>query len=224
MLAQGAKRCIAADLDPPHDIARSCRGLWRLRNQLLAEPRSIFGDFAPSRELINQRLSNCDWEKLSIGDPSGISDELEYHNCDATKLPIEPETLDFVVSNSFLEHIPDVDSIIALTYKLLRPGGFAVHGIDGIDHRHYATPEVDILEFLRTPGRDPIGNCNRIRPYEYVDIFTRHGFTVQQSIPLRRVPLTDAEIATFAEPWRSMPPDCLRIGSMTIVTRRPSIG
>lgn len=43
-------------------------------------------------------------------------------------------------------------------------------------------------------------NSNRIRPLEFAPIFEKHGFQVQQFIPMRNIALTGEQIAAFAEP------------------------
>ena len=63
-------------------------------------------------------------------------------------------------------------------------------------------------------------NSNRIRPLEFAPIFEKHGFQVQQFIPMRKIELTGEQIAAFAEPWCSMTRDVLEVVSATVVTRR----
>lgn len=45
------------------------------------------------------------------------------HTTSATSIPEPSASFDFVLSNSVLEHIPDIDGVLAEVGRLLRPGG-----------------------------------------------------------------------------------------------------
>lgn len=73
------------------------------------------------------------YEKLTI---IGIdSDEYEtrqaaqfpfyerIHTCSASKIPEETGKIDHIISNSVLEHIPDIEAVIAEVARLLKTGG-----------------------------------------------------------------------------------------------------
>ncbi|MGK0521437.1 MAG: hypothetical protein ACJAUC_004150 [Planctomycetota bacterium] len=132
-------------------------------------------------------------------------------------------SVDLVNSNSFLEHVEDLDGVLGELARVTPRGAFCIHGIDGIDgadHQHYVDSSIHRLQFLHEPGPGMHLNSNRIRPLEYGPIFEQHGFSVQEIIPLRKIELTDEHIAGFASPWCSMSRDLLEVVSATIVTRR----
>ncbi|MEL7488044.1 MAG: class I SAM-dependent methyltransferase, partial [Pseudomonadota bacterium] len=45
------------------------------------------------------------------------------HTCSAADIPEDDATFDFVISNSVLEHIPDLEAVIAEVGRVLKPGG-----------------------------------------------------------------------------------------------------
>ena len=45
------------------------------------------------------------------------------HTCGASQIPEPDASFDFAMSNSVLEHIPDLDSVLAETARVLRPNG-----------------------------------------------------------------------------------------------------
>ena len=45
---------------------------------------------------------------------------------DATAIPFEDDTFDFLIANHILEHIPDYRKALSEFYRILRPGGIAI--------------------------------------------------------------------------------------------------
>ncbi|MBI3174079.1 MAG: class I SAM-dependent methyltransferase [Chloroflexi bacterium] len=45
------------------------------------------------------------------------------HTCLASQIPEASESIDHIISNSVLEHIPDIEPVIAEAARLLKPGG-----------------------------------------------------------------------------------------------------
>ncbi len=220
MCMLGAARGIGVDLDGVQDAPRAARGMARLADAMLQDPTQIVADYPITRDQIARNLRGIDVESLRKGEPQGVGPRLTLLNESAARLPLDAGSVDVMISNSFLEHIEDIDSILAEVGRVTAKGGFGIHGIDGVDHRFYIDKSRHLLDFLREPGRGRSGNSNRIRPLEYPAIFDRHGFSVQQVIPLRTVPLTSEEIAGFAEPWSTMPREMLEVATATVVTRK----
>jgi ubiquinone/menaquinone biosynthesis C-methylase UbiE len=133
---------------------------------------------------------------------------------------VEDQSVDVVLSNSFLEHVEDIDGVIAEMARVTRPGGFGVHSIDGNDHRIYGDGGIHSLDFLRQEAGGMVHGSNRIRPLEFPALFARRGFTFQQLIPRQTLRVTSALRASLAEPWRDMPKAMLRVKTGILVVRK----
>lgn len=91
-------------------------------------------------------------------------------------------SVDVVFTNSVLEHVPDMVSVLAECARITKPGGFGLHGIDFRDHRFYGNSAIHKLEFLCESRAEPmVGGCNRLRGHEVVAAFDRNGFEALES-------------------------------------------
>ena len=220
MCMLGATRAIGVDLDIVQDIPRAARGLARLAEAMLQNPDQIVVGYPITRDQIARNLQGINLDALRAGDPTGIGTRLSMLRESASKLSLADGSIDVVMSNSFLEHVDDVDSIVAEMARVMVTGGFGIHNIDGSDHQSYVDQSLHPLDCLRQPGTGMLHGTNRIRPLQYPAIFERHGFIVQQTRTLKTVPLTPAQIAGFAAPWSTMPREMLETAVGMIVTRK----
>lgn len=53
--------------------------------------------------------------------------EVYYPEVDIHRLPFKDKTFDYVISDQVLEHVSDPFLAVAETYRVLKPGGIAVH-------------------------------------------------------------------------------------------------
>ncbi len=204
----GARRAVGIDMDPPQDPALATRALLRLALACLAAPEHVIPWTRRTRADVLAALDGFDLAKLWLGDPAGIDDRrLRLHHGPAERMPFADGEVDACTSVSFLEHVADVDAVLAELARVVRPGGIVVHAIDGVDHASYGDAAVGPLDFLREPyagGRALVGGCNRLRPVEFVARFEQAGFTAVEFEAHARIPVDDGLRAGFAEPWRSM--------------------
>ena len=97
------------------------------------------------------------------------------------------ETIDFLVSNSVLEHIQNVESLIKSSSRILKRGGVSVHKIDLRDH--FFRYPFHMLNFSRQQWEklNPPSNLNRLRYEHYNLIFTKHfvsnKFLIDERLP-----------------------------------------
>jgi SAM-dependent methyltransferase len=222
MCALGARHAVGIDLDPVADAARAARGMVRVVQSLLLDPRTICVDHAITREQIIANIDGIDLAGLQRGDPGALGARFGYHNASAADMPLPDGSVDIVVSNSFFEHLPDVPAVLRELHRVTSPGAYSTHAIDGVDHRWYRDGSLHELAFLREPGPGLLRGTNRIRPLEFAALFEGHGFEVQQIRPTFRVALSDEQIAGFAPPWNSMPREVLEVTRATFVTRKPA--
>ncbi|MBK7337072.1 MAG: class I SAM-dependent methyltransferase [Saprospirales bacterium] len=91
---------------------------------------------------------------------------IRYLVTDARKLPLNPESLDLIVSNNTFEHIyPNILAEILAEFKrLLRPGGMMSHFIDMSDHFAHLDTGITIYNFLRFSEKNWGWIDNSIQP------------------------------------------------------------
>ncbi len=221
-LMLGARRGIAIDLDEIQDPSRWARALADLATVVLVDPGDVIGDYPIERERLLQNVASFDLAKLRGGDPSGIDRvRLSHRRETAQAVSLADGEADFVISNSFLEHVTDVDDAIAEMARIMPPGAFGVHNIDGSDHRRYENPTCHPLEFLSEPTDQPlVHGSNRIRPMDFRGLFERHGFAVIAFVPFESVDVSEALRGRFVEPFRSMATDVLTVPMAKVVVRR----
>lgn len=220
MILLGAKRTIAVDLDPVQDAPRAARALARLAEAMLQDPVRIVADYPITRDQIAANLHGIDLAALRAGDSAGVGDRMIYRNESAGELSTGDGSCDLVMSNSFLEHIEDLDGVLAEIARVTSKGGYGVHSIDGVDHHSYGDPAVHPLAFLRQAEPGMVHGSNRVRPLEFPALFERHGFAVQQVHERSWVRVDPALVASFAPQWSGMSKQMLEATTVTVVTRK----
>jgi SAM-dependent methyltransferase len=220
MLLEGARRAYAIDLDEIASIPLACRALYTL--VAAAVIGADGADIRGTAEQILDRVSTFDLKRLADGDPGGIdAHRLRHIRAPIHESGIERESVDLVVSNSVYEHLEDPDSVTAHLARLMRPGGLAVHAIDGFDHRYYADRSTHPLEFLRDKSSPPlVRGCNRIRPLAFTDIFERHGLEVRGIWHGHRLTLTDDLVSSFSDSFRMLPREQLEVARARFYLRK----
>lgn len=218
----GARRCIGIDLEMPADLSLAARGIARAAALMLLDPRIVVGDYPVSRGDIAARAEGFDLQKLFWGDAAGVDESrLSFWPKSVEATGLADGEADLVVSNSLLEHLPDLDAALVELARITRRGGINAHYVDGADHRSYRDPALGPLAFLEEGAAEGlVHGSNRVRPLEYLPLFERHGFEL---VHVRRWPgveVTDALRARLAEPWRSMPADTLAHTQLRLVVRR----
>ncbi len=110
---------------------------------------------------------------------------------DAGNTELEDESIDLVVSNATLEHIPkdSIKEILKESYRILKPGGIVSHAIDYKDHWAYIDNNLSYYDFLKYSDKiwkykNPSLNYqNRLRHKDYVDLFNSAGFQIKFAKP-----------------------------------------
>lgn len=123
-------------------------------------------------------ISSCD-ELASYG--------IEYRApYDASKTDFTDKSLSACISTNTLEHIPK-DSIIVIfseLYRTLKDDGIVSARIDYSDHYAHTDKSISLLNYLKfdeKAWKRYNHNChhqNRLRHYDYVEIFKRSGFVI----------------------------------------------
>jgi SAM-dependent methyltransferase len=145
----------------------------------------------------------------------------------AEEIPLEDGSIDFIFSNATFEHVRDVHRAAAENWRVLAPGGRAVHQIDMRDHRHFDSP-LTYLQYgdLTWRWMNPVtaaGYQNRWRLSEYVAAFGRCGFRV--SVEKRELAPAEVRLPReyLAPRYRSAPEEDLSVTSCVLVADKPSV-
>jgi SAM-dependent methyltransferase len=108
---------------------------------------------------------------------------------DCQHLPLEPESVDIVISRAVLEHVPPtvVHRIFKESRRLLKPNGRMWHLIDHSDHWSHRDRSVSAVNFLKYPEwvfrltcMNPQNYQNRLRHPEYVAMLESSGFALER--------------------------------------------
>lgn len=105
---------------------------------------------------------------------------------DVSKTNLSPNSLDACISTNTLEHIPkaDIISIFSELNRILKYEGVISAIIDYSDHYAHTDNGISLLNYLKfTPHQwkkynHNIHYQNRLRHYEYIEIFEKTGFSV----------------------------------------------
>jgi SAM-dependent methyltransferase len=206
-LMAGASRAACLELDPIQDLAEAVRMLPRIAAAAAVEPATVFAGLPVAGHECLTNVADFDLARLAHGDPGGVNlDRLTYLQRSASDTGLPDASVDVIVSNSVLEHLPEPDATIAELARITKPGGHAMHGIDVADHRWYGTPSLHRLDFLAIAARDKIiHGCNRLRLVDFERLFEKHGFKILVRMPNPPIEIPAELRKRFVEPWRQMP-------------------
>lgn len=71
----------------------------------------------------NRELVGVDTDPQEIEEARRRNVYISLHTCGGSEIPEPDASFDFVISNSVLEHIPELDPVLAETARVLRPNG-----------------------------------------------------------------------------------------------------
>ena len=105
---------------------------------------------------------------------------------DATKIHLSDKSIDACISTNTLEHIPKLDiiGIFSELYKKLKDEGIVSLIIDYSDHYAHTDNNISLLNYLKFSHHQwkrynhKLHFQNRLRHYEYTNIFEKIGFRI----------------------------------------------
>ncbi len=110
---------------------------------------------------------------------------MRYILYDGKHVPMDNESVDIIVSYTVYEHIRYPKLQVEETFRLLRPGGLAIHRIDLGDHFSYGVNEDLLFNCLRYPKWlweamtfNRSAYINRVRYSEWIDLHKGAGFEI----------------------------------------------
>lgn len=122
------------------------------------------------------------WLALEKGKVLPKSGQLLVIAEDITRIPtLEP--FDIILSSSVYEHLSDVPGVTRALHHFLKPGGVCLHFIDLRDH-YFKLPFEMLCYTSQTWERwlNPTSNLNRLRMWNYRQIFSQSFSTVEIQI------------------------------------------
>ncbi|CAN5806123.1 hypothetical protein BH20ACI3_BH20ACI3_27100 [soil metagenome] len=149
---------------------------------------------------------------------------------DAAKLPVADHSFDFHISHAVIEHIPgpEISNILIEARRVLVPGGLLIHIIDPSDHFAHDDKSITAINFLQFDESEWEGLSgnqftyhNRIRGFEYMELFARAGVHVlwqQQSIDEPSLKALRNGFQLTAQ-FQNIPLEDLAVTSLNIVGR-----
>ncbi len=220
LIACGAQECVGIDLEPVASPSVAVRALHDLAIAMLS--RTLYPGLLPGPKVLLENLHDFDLQKLAVGDPAGVPSRLRFEQVSADDTHFADGVADIVCSLSFLEHVPDVDAVLAEMARITAPGGVGVHNLDASDHRRYGDPSVGRLDFLTIDTDRPlVQGSNRLRPHEVAAKFRAHGFVVTMCPNESAIVTIDPELrAKLAPRFAAMPDEWLEVsGALFLVTK-----
>lgn len=184
----GAAQVVTVDLNPYLSSALVFEANEYVR-QHEAEVLRAFGDEA-ERPQFQERLAQLRSFRGSLKELLQLMNVEYLPRADAAHLPLEAHTLDAHVSYAVFEHIPasTLERILAEARRVLKKDGLLLHIIDPSDHFSHDDETITAINFLQFSESDWekwAGNKfmyhNRLRAFEYLQLFERAGVRVVRS-------------------------------------------
>lgn len=149
----------------------------------------LYSDFTSENQLVNK----IKLVKELIGQPERFLEEagiIYTAPGDAARTNIADSTIDFHVSTSVFEHIPEniLADILIEANRILKPGGAAIHVVDPTDHFAHGDKNISPVNFLqftndqwRVPGGNRFAYCNRLFDSDYIRLFNESPLNLKDS-------------------------------------------
>ncbi|WP_165440477.1 class I SAM-dependent methyltransferase [Rubripirellula amarantea] len=189
-----------------------------------------------SIEMIRQRADEKHFgnrlaKALQQTEPASLFDNppMHYHApADACSLELADRSVDLVLSNVTLEHIPapTIAELFEEMIRILKPSGRTVHLVDPSDHSSHHDPNISPVHFLRYDDATwehlsgtGIAYHNRLRVPDYKKLIQASSFRIERfDSTTNPKSLEDLKSFRPAEPrWREYSDDDLAKQYLTFV-------
>jgi len=229
LYAIGAGRVVTVDLNRylKPELTRRCVDVLREAKHtrvLASGSGAAEGDIEHRLSAVAKGLA----QGASIGDAtSGVVEYRAPADASATGLP--GDSIDIVLSNSVLEHVPGpvIEAIFVEAHRLLPPGGVMIHGVNCGDHYAYGDRAINQLHYLSYSGhrfakwQNKFLYQNRLRAQDFTAMATKAGFTVElDTSKARPERLAQLDAITVHPEFAHYPREQLAITSIDFVARR----
>lgn len=157
---------------------------------------------------------------------------IEYRApADACYTDLADDSIDLVYSNSVLEHVPRkvIGSLMKESFRVLKPGGLAMHNIGCNDHYAFFDKSISFVNFLQYDEREwklwnnPIQYQNRLRAPEFLDLAKEAGFEViKTATNVRPGTLEALSSLRIAPQFSRFTVDEMAITTLDFISRKPA--
>lgn len=219
----GFDRAIACDLRSPRNPRYSAMAMFDVIAHLKLFPKRYqFGGVDGG--LFRSRSRDLDAEAFDAGDFArglvSLRGKVDLAIGDVVDAEVGDGELGLATSFAVLEHVADIDGVLAWLYRRTRPGGLHLHAIDMVDHRSYARDgRFHAWSFLAEEGA-PDG-MNRLRKSEHLNAIRRAGFDILVEEP-KEVDVPPEALAAMLPGYREMPATDLTTIKLNVVLRKPA--
>jgi SAM-dependent methyltransferase len=221
LLGLGARCGIGVDLDDVQDRRHATLALADAASALLLNARDIAWDQEIAPEQVLRNLASFHLPQLAQGDPAGIDQSrLRFHRESIYSMPLRDGEADVVISNAFLEHIPDVAAGMREISRITKSGGYSVHNIDMTDHRRYGGDKGPLDFLTEGAGEGMVAGSNRLRLSQLRVLFDKFGFDITSCRCNFEVAVPAALRARMVQPYSSMAQDDLEVGMAVVAARK----
>lgn len=148
---------------------------------------------------------------------------------DARNTGLADNSIDFVFSNSVLEHVPprDISAIMKESLRIVKPGRYMFHSVNCGDHYAYVDRKVNQLHYLRYSDaawrlwNNDFQYQNRLRAVEIVKMAEELGFqTVINTAKASDLKLKQLSQIKVADCFSQFSPEELCITSIDLVSKK----
>jgi SAM-dependent methyltransferase len=224
----GASSCTTFDLDRHLNPSL----LLRLLHALGPHVPAIAAAAGCDPAVVTARLSRLG----GLGSPSDVllACAIDYRApADATRTGLAADSVDVVYSNSVLEHVPAqvLDSLMRESFRVLRPGGLALHSVNCGDHYAYFDRSITPINYLRYSERawrwwnNRLQFQNRLRASDFLTSAERAGLELVETRWRARPELVEAlESMRVAPEFAHYPREQLACTSIDFAARKPRRG
>ena len=157
--------------------------LFRTHHGFFAEPvldlgcgDSLFGQIAG----FPKTGFGLDYDPTSLRAAKELGSSLEFIRADAGNAPLADGSVAVCLSNSVLEHLPDLDRCFAETCRLLRPGGLFIFSMtlgSFTSQLSFWTGRRDAAFWVQR-----FGHVQQPSEEELMALLSKHGFVIQERI------------------------------------------
>ena len=116
------------------------------------------------------------FNKLS---PSNALNRTKFYHCEAQKLHLPPNSVDFCFSRMVLEHVTDIQELTDFLATVMRPGGVMIHEIGLQDHQDLSHINFEFLCHSKEEWAAMQKGTNLLRVSDFVALWEKSGFEVQ---------------------------------------------
>jgi SAM-dependent methyltransferase len=132
-----------------------------------------------------RKLVGVDIDPLEVEAARRFSFYERVHACPAQAIPEQASSFDFAISNSVLEHIPDLEGVIAELARVLKPQGPFLFTVPGPGfHRNLAgalLPGIPCQRYLENLDRR-LAHYHYLPPEDWKRLCAKHGLIVESCV------------------------------------------